>query len=358
MNQEILQAIDTELIPVHPLEGNIQGITDFKARKTYSILFIKDKKIYQELLHTSKFFQKEDRFTFIIEGKFFEIIKETIEFQTLMSSHHYGVFISPDVMESMCKLSHYFYHRIRDNEVDGMIDGRQLHSVDMHPTAFIAQGVFIGSRVKIGAFVKIYPGSVIHSDVEIGDYSIIYSNSTLYPGVVLKNHVRIHSGTVVGADGFGYHFKKGVHHKIWHLGGVIIEDHVEIGANSCIDSGTFSPTVIQAGSKIDNHVQVGHNCFLGPGVILCGQVAVGGSTSLGAFTVVGGQAGFANGLKIGNAVNVAGGAGVISNLEDKEVVGGFPARNIKEWLSGIAYLRKLSLQKVRKNDNADDESKG
>ena len=183
------------------------------------------------------------------------------------------------------------------------------------------------------------------SGVEIHEGTEIFPNTVVYRNVKIGKHVRIHGNCTIGADGFGYNFKNGEHLKVWHMGSVIIHDHVEIGAGTCIDSGTFSPTIIGAGSKIDNLVQIGHNCRLGKGVILCGQSGLAGSCSLGDYVVLGGKAAVGNGVTVGKASQIAGNAGVISNIGDGVVVGGFPARDIKEWMKGVAYVRKHSLSK-------------
>lgn len=314
------------------------GITDAWAKKSNHLFFVKNKKYLQEALS----FTNLSEVGLIVDEKYFSSLDEFSVNDLKNKALMLGT--SKDVMASMCLLSEIFYHDEFKRE-ENLLDGRQLGDCEIDPTVFIAQGVFIGSNVKIKANTKLHSGVVIHSNVTIGENVEIFPNVTIYSKTHIGNKVRIHAGTVIGADGFGYHFHQGQHLKIWHMGGVEIQDAVEIGANSCVDMGTFSPTVIGRGSKIDNHVQVGHNCRLGMGVILCGQVAVGGSTTLGDFTVVGGQAGFANGLKIGNQVQVAGGAGVISNVDDKEAIGGFPARDMKEWLKSLATLRKLSLGK-------------
>ena len=161
----------------------------------------------------------------------------------------------------------------------------------------------------------------------------------------IGNSCRIHSGTTIGSDGFGYHFKNGEHHKIWHFGGVVIEDNVEIGANCSIDQGTFSPTFIQSGVKIDNLVQIAHNVNVAPGVILCGQVGLAGSSEVGAFSVLGGKAGLADGKKIGQASQVAGAGMVLSDIGEGSKVGGHPARPLNEWLKGVAFLRRAIKEK-------------
>lgn len=247
---------------------------------------------------------------------------------------------------SMSLLSQPFYEE-KVGALNTWLDGRQTGSAKVDPTTLIAQGVFIGEDVIIGANVRLHAGVVISAKCEIGEGSEIYPNVTIYPFTKIGKNARIHAGVTIGADGFGYNFDQGVHHKVWHFGGVVIGDQVEIGANSCVDAGTFSATYIGHGSKLDNHVQIGHNCQLGMGVIICGHVALGGSTRLGDFTVVGGKAGFGNGLTLGKACQVAGGALVNCDWPDGSVVAGHPARPLKEWLKGVAWLRKESLKGSR-----------
>lgn len=317
---------------------HILGISDLSELKNEHIVFIKNAKFLTQFFASTI----ESKVGCLIEQKFFETLdKEMLE---KLEMKAWFVAVVKDVNLAMSFLSKPFYDE-KFSGCNDVVDGRQMGTSSVHPSAWIAQGVFVGENVKIGADVKIHPGVVLMSGVEIGENTEIYPNTTIYRNVTIGNNVRIHANCTIGADGFGYNFGGGVHHKVWHIGGVIIEDNVEIGANSCVDSGTFSPTRIGAGSKLDNLVQVGHNVKLGRGVILCGQVAIGGSTTIGDYTVFGGTAGAANGIVIGKGVQVAGGAGVTNNIEDGEVVGGFPARNIKEWMKGVAYLRKVSLSK-------------
>lgn len=245
---------------------------------------------------------------------------------------------------AMSFLSKPFYDEVVKNDNDE-VDGRQLGTCEIHPTAILSQNVFLGTNVKIGKDVKIYPGTVICSHSQIGDGTEIFPNVTVMPRTIIGKECRIHSGTVIGTDGFGYNFDKGIHHKVWHFGGVEIGDHVELGSNVSVDQGTFGPTRIGSGSKIDNQVQIAHNCNLGQGVVLCGQSGMAGSSSMGNYSVVGGGACIAPDISVGDACQVGGMAGVISSLEDKAIVAGFPARPIKEWLKGIAYIRKVTLKK-------------
>lgn len=313
----------------------VEGITDTSEFLPRHILFIKNKNFLNEYL------QSEDALYIgvVIEKKYLDTLSpDQLE---VVKQKAWWVGSVQDVNLGMSFLSKPFYDE-KIGKPNDIVDGRQMGSASVHPSAWVAQGAFIGENVQLAENVKIHPGVTLMSGVSVGEGTEIFPGVTVYRNVKIGNNVRIHSQCVIGADGFGYNFSKGVHHKVWHMGSVIIEDDVEIGAGTCIDSGTFSATRIGRGSKLDNQVQVGHNCKLGMGVVLCGQVGLGGSTSIGDFTVLGGAAMVANGIKIGKGVQIAGGSGVTSNIEDGVVVGGFPARDIKEWLRSVAMIKKLS----------------
>lgn len=327
-----------QLITDSDLQINVEGITDTSEFLPHHILFIKNKFFLNEYLQSDL----ARHVGIIIEAKFQETM--TAEQNEAAAAKALWIGSVADVNLAMSFLSKPFYDEKIGNPND-MVDGRQMGTASVHPSAWIAQGVFIGEKVTLAANVKIHAGVTIMSGVTIDEGTEIFPNTTIYRNVKIGSNTRIHANCVIGADGFGYNFSKGVHHKVWHVGSVVIGNDVEIGGGTCIDSGTFSPTYIGNGSKIDNQVQVGHNCKLGTGVVLCGQVGIGGSTVIGDYTVLGGAAMVANGMKIGKAVQIAGGSGVTSAIGDGEVVGGFPARDIKEWFKGVAYVRKHSLAK-------------
>lgn len=320
----------------------IEGITDTSEYRPRHLLFIKNKNFL------TNFLDSEDALYIgvVIEQKFASSLSSD-QLDSIKQKAWWVATVS-DVNLAMSYLSKPFYAEKFKN-LNNIVDARQMATASIHPTAWIAQGVFIGENVVIQADALIHSGVVIMANSIIGEGTEIFPNVTIYQNVKIGSKVRIHSHSSIGADGFGYNFSKGVHHKVWHMGGVEIGDDVEIGAGTCIDAGTFSPTIIGQGSKIDNQVQIGHNCKLGSGVILCGQVGLGGSTKIGDFTVLGGAAMVANGIVIGKGVQIAGGSGVTSNIADGVVVGGFPARDIKEWMRGVATLRKLSLPKSRED---------
>ena len=210
------------------------------------------------------------------------------------------------------------------------------------PTAIIGEHVTVGSGSRIGAHVTILPGAVIGEEVEIGEGSIIHPNVTLYNDVKIGRNCIIHAGTVIGSDGFGYaHTKTGEHVKIYHNGNVVIEDEVEIGANTTIDRAVFGSTRIRRGTKIDNLIQIGHNCEIGEHTILVSQVGLSGSTKLGRNVVMGGQSATSGHLEIGDFVTIAARGGVTKSVTQKDVYSGFPLMRHKDWLKLQAKIAKL-----------------
>ncbi|HMS83685.1 MAG TPA: UDP-3-O-(3-hydroxymyristoyl)glucosamine N-acyltransferase [Nitrospira sp.] len=185
--------------------------------------------------------------------------------------------------------------------------------------------VTLGDRVTIGDRVTLYPGVFVGSGTTIGDDCILYPNVVVREGCSLGARVIVHGGTVIGADGFGYVQHQGRHHKIPQLGGVVIQDDVELGANVTIDRATFGHTVIKQGTKVDNLVQVAHNVTVGEHCILVAQVGIAGSTTIGRHVMIGGQAGLADHLTIGDQVMIAAKSGVNRSIESNQIVGGIPA---------------------------------
>jgi UDP-3-O-[3-hydroxymyristoyl] glucosamine N-acyltransferase len=186
--------------------------------------------------------------------------------------------------------------------------------------------VTLGNRVRIGDRVTLYPGVFVGDGASIGDDSVLHPNVSVHDGCAVGRRVTIHSGTVVGSDGFGYVQHEGRHHKIPQLGGVLIEDDVELGANVTVDRATFGHTVLGRGTKIDNLVQIAHNVTIGPDSILVAQVGIAGSTRLGAHVMVGGQAGLADHLEVADGAMIAAQAGVARSVTEGQIVSGSPAQ--------------------------------
>lgn len=209
------------------------------------------------------------------------------------------------------------------------------------PDISIWAGVTLGDRVTIGARVTLYPGVFVGNDTTIGDDTLLYPNVVVREGCTIGARVIIHSGTVIGSDGFGYVQDQGRHYKIPQLGGVTIEDDVELGANVTIDRATLGQTVIKQGTKVDNLVQIAHNVTIGAHSILVSQVGIAGSTRVGHHVMIGGQAGLADHLVIGDQVMIAARAGVNRSLEPNQIVSGAPVMPHEVWVKAQAVIPRL-----------------
>ena len=205
----------------------------------------------------------------------------------------------------------------------------------VHPLAFVASSAKIGKNVYIGPFACVGEG------VTIGDGCMIYPHVTIYDGCQIGQRVTIHSGSVIGADGFGFAPNQNGYEKIPQLGIVIIEDDVEIGANTCVDRSTMGQTIIHKGVKLDNLVQIAHNCEVGANTVMSAQVGLAGSTKVGEWCMFGGQVGLAGHLTIGDHVNLGGQSGVSGNIKPNQTLIGSPAMNPTTFFKASAIMRKL-----------------
>ncbi len=224
----------------------------------------------------------------------------------------------------------------------------------IHPTAVV------DPTAKIGANASIGPYAVIYNNVEIGDGCTLLAHVVLYPGVKIGrnftahahvsvrencqigNNVLLHNGVVIGADGFGFaKDDKGAWYKIIQSGKVVIEDDVEVQANSCIDRASLGETRIGRGVKIDNLVQVGHNCTVEENAMLCAQVGLAGSTEIGKNVILAGQVGVAGHCKIGDGAIATAQTGIPNDVEAGKLVSGYPAIDNKQWLRSVAIFNRL-----------------
>jgi UDP-3-O-[3-hydroxymyristoyl] glucosamine N-acyltransferase len=214
-------------------------------------------------------------------------------------------------------------------------------SVQLDATAHVGPYCVLGERVRIGAR-SVLQGSIhVGDECRLGDDVNIFPGVTLYPLTQIGHRVRIHSGSVIGSDGFGYVLDAGVHRKVPQIGHVIIHDDVEIGANVTIDRGALGPTVIGKGTKIDNLVQVAHNVVIGEHGLLVAQAGIAGSSRLGNYVTLAGQAGVAGHLKIGNQVTVAAQSGVMRDIPDGEKWLGAPAQPDRQMKRQVIALQQL-----------------
>jgi len=223
----------------------------------------------------------------------------------------------------------------------------------IHPTAVLGRGVVLGERVHVGPYAVLEEGVEVGDNCRIGAHVVVGAGArmgagcvlhpqvVLYPDTVLGDRVILHAGVRVGVDGFGYVFHEGSHRKVPQVGGCVLEDDVEVGANSTVDRGSIGRTVVGRGSKLDNLVHLGHNVHLGELGLVVAQVGVAGSTRLGKGVVLGGQAGVGGHLRVGDGARVAARGGVIGDVQPGETVSGFPARPHKEFMRAMAALQRL-----------------
>jgi UDP-3-O-[3-hydroxymyristoyl] glucosamine N-acyltransferase len=216
-------------------------------------------------------------------------------------------------------------------------------SASLGANHFIAAFSYINEGAILGEHVKIFSNVVIGENVKIGNHVTIHPGVIIYADCVIGNHVTIHSGTVIGSDGFGFAPKEdGSFQKVPQLGNVIIEDDVEIGANTTIDRATIGSTIIRRGVKLDNQIQIAHNVEIDTNTVIAAQTGVSGSTKIGKNVMIGGQAGLAGHLAIADGIKIAGGAGVTKTFTTANMtIAGFPAADQKQSLRSQVYVKNL-----------------
>lgn len=232
-------------------------------------------------------------------------------------------------------------------------------SAKLGKDCYVGEFAVIGDSVKMGEGCKIYPQVYIGDNVSMGDNVTLNSGVKIYEGCVIGNNVTIHAGSVIGADGFGFApNERGEFNKIPQIGNVVIEDWVDIGANTCVDRATMGSTVIKRGVKLDNLIQIGHNVTIGENTVCAAQVGIAGSCKIGANCMMGGQAGLAGHLTLGDRVKVGSKSGVSNSIADGQTHMGYPSllvtrfnranavfRNLPE-LSGKVYTMEKQLKKL------------
>ncbi len=218
----------------------------------------------------------------------------------------------------------------------------QLYQSMMPRKTGIDSLAFVSPTAKIGKDTYIGPFAYVGDNVEIGEGCTINPHVTIYHGCKIGNRVTIHAGAVIGADGFGFAPNTDKYDKIPQIGNVIIEDDVEIGANTCVDRSTMGSTVLHKGVKLDNLVQIAHNCEVGENTVMSAQVGLAGSTKIGSWCMAGGQAGFAGHIHVADKTFVGAQCGVIGDTKGNgEQLIGSPAMDPKVYFKGMAILRRL-----------------
>lgn len=208
---------------------------------------------------------------------------------------------------------------------------------------YIGEFAVISDGCRIGNGVKIYPQTYVGQNSTIGDFTTIYAGVKLYAGTEIGKNCTLHSGVVIGADGFGFAPQQGDEFKkVAQIGNVIIEDNVEIGANTTIDKATLGSTFVRKGVKLDNLIQIAHNVEIGENTVIAAQTGISGSVKIGKNCLVGGQAGFAGHIKIGDNVKIGAQSGVPSNLKDNSIVMGSPSFDASIYRKVLVHFRNLN----------------
>jgi UDP-3-O-[3-hydroxymyristoyl] glucosamine N-acyltransferase len=287
---------------------------------------------------------EEGHITFLIKKKFLDILNGSQASAVLVSksidtSIPQIIVASPEL--AFARLLREFHPEPKPNP--GIHDRAVVgQNVKLGEQVTLSAGVCVGDDVEIGGHVHLFPGVVVGDGCRIGSHTVLHPNVTLYRNTELGSHVILHAGVVIGSDGFGYALdEKGAHYKINQIGRVVIEDHVEIGANSCVDRAAMGITLIKQGTKIDNLVQVAHNCTVGEHSILVAQVGLAGSCTLGHHVVLAGQVGVADHVTLGDQVTLAAQSGTFRSIESNNVYGGHPAVPLAEWKRYVTVLPKL-----------------
>ena len=215
-------------------------------------------------------------------------------------------------------------------------------SAKLGKKVYVGDFAYIGKNAVIGDCTKIYEGAYIGDDVKIGSFCIIYPGVRIYPGMVIGDRVIIHANAVIGADGFGFApLEDGTWKKIEHTGNVIIEDDVEIGANSCIDKSQMGSTIVKKGTKVDNRCQIAHNVEVGPNTVMAAMSGIAGSSKVGEHCIIGGQVGIAGHLTVADNTSFGAQTGLISNVKTPgQSYFGTPGIPYMEYMRSYAAFKK------------------
>lgn len=322
--RDIVSKLSLNAIGDIPDNLSVSGMGSLQAANNRQISFIAGRKYIKYLAETKACAVIMD----------YESLKDR-----LLPDIKFIILDSKDPYLSFAKATRFFYkgQNIRELKTEGFMDETSVKGVD----TVLFKGAFVGSDTVIGDGCKIMNNAVIGRNVTIGNNVMIYPNVTVYDNSKIGNNCIVHAGSVIGSDGFGYARDKASYVKIIHSGYAILEDDVEIGANTTIDRGAVDFTGIGAGTKIDNLVQIAHNVIIGKNCAIAAQTGIAGSSVIGDNVTIGGQVGITGHIFIGNNVIIAAQSGVVNNIEDNEIVSGLPAFSIKDWRNSTVLFKKL-----------------
>jgi len=305
-------------------ETKVNTISSIEDAKEGSITFLSNPK-YEPLIYETQ------ASAVIVDEKLF--LNKKINTALIRVADSYAAFTA--LLEAYDQLLSFNKTGI---EEPSFINKTATHGSDIYVGAFS----YIGSNVKIGDQVKIYPNAYIGDDVTIGHQTIIHPGVRIYAKSVIGSHCTLQAGAVVGSDGFGYApLEDGSYKKIPQLGNVVLEDHVDVGANTVIDCATFNTTLIKKGVKLDNLIQIGHNTLIGENTVIAAQTGIAGSVKIGENCKIGGQVGIAGHLKIAAKTQIQAQSGVSKNTKVAQTIYGTPAIDFNNYLRSYTVYKKL-----------------
>jgi len=294
---------------------------------------------------------KNDQISFLSSGQYFNKFKESLAGFCLVDEVSSQKVVNKNMVCLINKNPYFAYSQIAsmfyEEKPTEFYNEKFIHpDARIGKNSIIAPNAYIGKNVVIGDGCYVGPGSVIMDNCQIGDYTVINSAAVISFAIIGRNCL-VHNGAMIGQDGFGFAHHQGTNHKIMQLGIVEIKDHVEIGANTCIDRGAIENTIIGEGTKIDNLVQIGHNVVIGKSVVIAGKTAIAGSAKIGNYVQIGGGSNVGGHIEIGDMVKIAGMSGIMRDIAKSDVVAGIPAMPIRDWHK--INLKLQSLIKAKKS---------
>ena len=235
------------------------------------------------------------------------------------------------------------YNQLKNTKVGISKNAAISESATIGEDCYIGNFVSVGDHAKIGNKVQIHAGAIIGDNVRVGDNTIVFANVTIYSECVLGNDCTLHAGVIIGSDGFGFAPNaENNYDKVPQIGNVVIEDRVEIGANTCIDRATLGSTIIRKGVKLDNLIQIAHNVEIGENTVIAAQTGIAGSTKIGKNCMIGGQVGMIGHINIADEVKIAAQSGIGANIDKKgEILQGSPAFYVGDYKRSYVLFRSL-----------------
>ncbi len=296
---------------------------------------------------------KEGEITFLSNLKYKHFLSKTKASAVLLDQVYDGVglpyIVVPNAYAAFVQVLKIFEPE-RHTSIRGISEFTFIDkTAHVHETVRAAQFVYIGPNVSVGENTVLYPGVVLLENAKVGNNCVLYPNVSVRENCVIGNRVILQNGCVVGSDGFGFAPYEGKYFKIPQMGIVIIEDDVEVGANTTIDRATLGETIIRQGTKLDNLIQIAHNVIVGKHTVMAAQSGIAGSAEVGDNVSIGGHAAIVGHIKVGNGSSIAGKSAIINNVPEKSVMWGMPAMPITKYKRMEISMRRLPqmLQRIK-----------